>query len=84
MSISCYVRPTTREVVLDSCPDSYYNININLGEKGEEQKKIGKFVLRQFKSVTVHLVGRLHQVQELTTCAFKQFYCKNIPSTLNL
>ena len=56
------VRPTTREVVLDSCPDSYYNININLGEKAEEQNKIGRFVLRHFKSVTVHLLGRLHQV----------------------
>ena len=60
-----YVRPTTREVLLDSCPDSYYNININLGEKADEQKKIGKFVLRHFKSVTVHLVGRLHQVEEV-------------------
>ena len=59
----CYhVRPTTREVLLDSCPDSYYNININLGEKADDQKKIVKFVLRHFKSVTVHLVGRLHQV----------------------
>ena len=57
------VRPTTREVVLDSCPDSYYNININLGEKAEEQNKIGRFVLRHFKSVTVHLLGRLHQVR---------------------
>ena len=62
MLLLYYVSPTTREVVLDSCPDSYYNININLGEKAEEQNNIGKFVLRHFKSVTVHLLGRLHQV----------------------
>lgn len=71
-NFSQYVRPTTREVVLDSCPESYYNININLGEKGEEKKKkIEKFVLRHFKSITVHLVGRLHQVHDLTNCDFK-------------
>ena len=67
--------------MLDSCPDSYYNININLGEKAEEQNNIGKFVLKHFKSVTVHLLGRLHQVSysHLTLKGLLAFLLKESP-----
>ena len=63
------VRPSTAELVLDTCRDNYYSININMGERQRSSdlqlhNNIVKFVLRHFKSVTVHLVGQVYKVKQ--------------------
>ena len=57
--------------MLDSCKDSYYSINLNLGERHSSDlqlhNNILKFVLKNFKSVTVHLVGQIYKVKYRTS-----------------
>ena len=66
------VRRSTTQLVLDSCEDNYYSLNLNLGERQSSSdlqlhNNIVKFVLKNFKSVTVHLVGQVYKVEYKTS-----------------
>jgi len=60
------IRKSTTEMSLSECSESYFSVNINLGERKESNNlqfhnNIVKYVLQSFSSVTVHLEGEVYQ-----------------------